>query len=140
MRWADNSSHSKSSLRNCKDRWPKHRNVEPPSKWPLVRLSDHGGQLRQSKTSGPRHVLSGLPNLAPFRRGDHRDRTLLSRQLRRLSPQHHPLYHLRRRYLPFRQWNKISRRFVSNENDPLRYHGKPLYLPLHKSQVPLFRQ
>jgi len=70
MRWVDNSSHSKSSLRNCKSRWPKHMNVEPLSKWPSVRLSDHGEQLLQSKTSGPRHVLSGLPNLAPFFLGE----------------------------------------------------------------------
>ena len=111
---------SKSSLQNCKSRWPKYMNVEPLLKWPSVRLSDHGEQLLRSKTSGRRHVLSGLPNLPPFHRGDHRDRTLLSRHLRRLSPQHLPLYHDGRLYLPLRQWNKIRRRYVSNENNPLR--------------------
>jgi len=85
MRCVDNSSHSTSSLGNYKSRWPKPMNVEALSKWPSVRLSDHGEQLLQSKTSGPRHVLSGLPNLAPFRRGDHRDSTLLSSHLRGLS-------------------------------------------------------
>ena len=140
MRWVDNSSHRKSSSRNCTSRRPKHLNVEALSKGPLVRLFDHGEQLLRSKTSGPRQVLSGLPNLAPFRRGDHPDRILLGRHLRRLFPQHPPLYHERQRYLPLWQWNKIRQRFVSNENDPLRSQGKPLYPPRHKSQVPLFRQ
>jgi len=78
------------------------------------------GTTPSVKTSGSRHLLSGLPNLAPFRRGDHQERTLSSRHLRRLSPQHAPLYHDRRQYLPLRQWKTIRRRFVSNENDPLR--------------------
>ena len=78
------------------------------------------GTTPSIKTSGPRHVLSGLLNLAPFRHGDHRDRTLLSHHLRRLSPQHPPLDHDRRRYLPLRQCNKIPRRFLLNANDPLR--------------------
>ena len=68
MRWVDNSSHSKSSLRNCKGRWPKPRNVQPLSKWPLVKLSILGGQPLRQKTSGHRRILSGLPSLAPFHR------------------------------------------------------------------------
>jgi len=90
MRWVDHSSHSKRSLRNCKRRWPKHMNVEALSKWPSRRLSDHGEQLVCLKTSGPRHVLWGLPNLAPLSRGNHGDSILLSRHLGRLSPQHTP--------------------------------------------------
>ena len=85
MQWVDNLSHSKSSLRNCESRWPKHMNLEALSKWPSVRMSDHEEQHLRSKTSGPHHILSWLPNLAPFRRGHHRDRTHLSRHLRRLS-------------------------------------------------------
>jgi len=44
----------------------------------------------------------GVTKSSSFRRGDHRVRTLLSRHLRRLSPQHPPLYHNRGRYLPLR--------------------------------------
>ena len=62
----------------------------------------------------------GVSKTSSILSGDHPDRILYSRHLWRLSPQHHPHYHDRRRYLPLRLGNKRRRRFVSNENDPLR--------------------
>jgi len=44
MKWVDNLSQSKSSLRNCNSRWPNSMNVDPRPKWPLVMLSTHGQQ------------------------------------------------------------------------------------------------
>jgi len=62
----------------------------------------------------------GLRNLALFRRGNHRDRILHSHHLWRMSPQPPLPYHDRRQFLPLWQWNKVRRRYVSNENDPFR--------------------
>jgi len=82
----------------------------------------------------------GVTKSSSISSGKHRERILHTRHLRRLYPQPPLPYHDCRQCLHLWQWNKIPLRYVSNENDPLREQGKPLYPPLHKSQVPLFWQ